>query len=490
MTTDPVPLLKTTQGKRMLVVLCAVAFLDFVDASITNVALPHIRIALGFSQQTLQWVPAAYLLTYGGLMLFGGRLADLLGRRRVMLTGTVIVAIGSLVGGLAGSSGLFVAARLVQGVGAALMLPAALSTLTMTFTRNVDRHKALGVWGGVAGLSSAVGILAGGLLVEGPGWRWVMFVNPIACLMIVPAILTTFPDDRPNRARTGFDPFGSLLATSGMLLLVFALVRAPIQGWGATATWLEFAGAAVLLALFLVVERVVAAPILPPKGFGVRGLVAVNLTGLIGFAGMLSLFFFLTLYMQTVLRYSPFAAGAAYLPLTFGVGISAGVGAKLLTKFGSRVVIVVGALIAAAGLLLLHHVPVGGSYLGDILPGLMLMALGIGPVFVGVTSAANAGVVPATAGTVAALLNSAQQVGGALGLAVLSAVATARTEHLVATGHSLAAAATAGYDRAFLVGAAFTATAALMALRTPSTRAASMGVDLPSASELPSPEAA
>lgn len=196
----------------------------------TRTAAPHIRLALGFSQQTLQWVPAGYLLTYGGLMLFGGRLADLVGRRRVMLTGTVIVATGSLVGGLAGSSGLFVAARLVQGSGAALMLPAALSTLTTTFTQDADRHKALRMWGAVAGLSSALGILAGGLLVEGPGWRWVMFVNPVACTLIVPAILTTVPDDRPSGSRTGFDPIGSLLVTAGMLLLVFALIKAPIQG--------------------------------------------------------------------------------------------------------------------------------------------------------------------------------------------------------------------------------------------------------------------
>ncbi|MCW2983090.1 MAG: major facilitator superfamily 1 [Conexibacter sp.] len=477
MTTNAVPLLNTARGRRVLVVLCAVAFLDFIDASITNVALPHIRAALGFSQQTLQWVPSAYLLTYGGLMLFGGRLADLFGRRRIMLTGTALVGASSLVGGLADGSTLFVAARLVQGVGAALMLPAALSTLTTTFTQDVDRHKALGVWGAVAGLSSALGILAGGLLVEGPGWRWVMFVNPIACLVIAPAIVATFRDDRPSGPRRGFDPVGSLLVTGGMLVLVFALIKAPTQGWGAASTWLELAGAAGLLTVFLVIERRVADPILPPQGFGVPGLVAANLTGLVGFAGMLSLFYFLTLYMQTVLGYSPFAAGAAYLPLTFGVGVSAGIGAKVLTKLGSRVVIVVGGLIAASGLLLLHHVPVDGSYLRDILPGLMLMALGIGPVFVGVTSAANAGVSADHAGTVAALLNSAQQVGGALGLAILSALATTRTTHLLAAGHGGAAAATAGFDRAFLVGAGFTAAGALIALRTANTREATMHAD-------------
>src|SRR4051812_17662028 len=266
MTTRPVPLLSTARGKRVLAVLCAVAFLDFVDASITNVALPHMRAALGFSQQTLQWVPSAYLLTYGGLMLFGGRLADLFGRRRVLLTGTALVAAGSLAGGLAESPGLFVTARLVQGVGAALMLPAALSTLTTTFTQDVDRHKALGVWAAVAGLSSALGILAGGLLVEGPGWRWVMFVNPIACLVIAPAVLSTFPDDRPDGPRAGLDPIGSLLVTGGMLVLVFALIKAPIQGWGATATWLELAAAAALSSPFILVEPPLSTPSRPPHG--------------------------------------------------------------------------------------------------------------------------------------------------------------------------------------------------------------------------------
>ena len=258
MTPENRSLLADPRGKRLLLVLCAVAFMDFVDASITNVALPHIRVALGFSVQTLQWVPSAYLLTFGGLMLLGGRLADLFGRRRMILVGIALVATGSLIGGLADSSGMFVAARLGQGVGAALMLPAALSTLTTTFAAGADRNRALGIWGAVAGLSSAIGILAGGALVEGPGWRWVMFVNPIACVLIVPAVLMVLPADRPVAKTKRFDLAGSTLVTGGMLLLVFALVRAPIQGWSATATWLELAGAAALLTAFVVAERFVA----------------------------------------------------------------------------------------------------------------------------------------------------------------------------------------------------------------------------------------
>jgi EmrB/QacA subfamily drug resistance transporter len=469
MTTHSQFLLDSPRGKRLLAVLCAVAFLDFVDASITNVALPHIREALGFSVQTLQWVPSAYLLTFGGLMLLGGRLADLFGRKRMLLIGIAIIGTGSLIGGLAGSSGVFIGARLGQGVGAALMLPAALSTLTTTFAAGADRNRALGIWGAVAGLSSAIGIIAGGALVEGPGWRWVMFVNPIACALIVPAVLAVLPADRPAAKTKRFDVVGSTLVTGGMLLLVFALVKAPTQGWSATATWLELGGAAALLAAFVTAERFVGDPILPLSTFRIRGLVAANVTGLVGFAGMLTMFFFLTLYMQTVLGYSPLEAGAAYLPLTFGVGVSAGVGAKLVTKVGSRAVICAGALIASGGLLLLAQVPVHGSYLPNILPGLMLVAFGVGPVFVGVTAAANAGATASQAGLVAAIMNSAQQVGGALGLAIFSAIATSRTTHLLATGAGVHTAATAGFDHALLAGAVFAAAAALISLRTANT---------------------
>jgi EmrB/QacA subfamily drug resistance transporter len=456
-------------GRRILALLCAVAFLDFVDASITNVALPHILAALHFSVQSLQWVPSAYLLTYGGFMLLGGRLADLLGRRNVLLAGTLVVGLSSLAGGLAGDAGVFIAARLAQGLGAALMLPAALSALTTTFTAPRDRQSALGVWAAVAGLSSAVGILLGGILTEGPGWRWVMFVNPLACLLVIPAVLALLPRDRPAAQTTRFDLLGSAMVTGGMVLLVYALIQAPGQGWGAARTWWELAGAAALLAAFVLRERYARDPVLPLSIFRVPGLAAANLTGLIGFAGMLSMFYFLTLYMQRVLGYSPVVAGAAYLPLTFGVGIAAGVSAKLLTRVGSRAVICAGALIAAAGLFLLGQVPTGGGYLLHILPGLLLVAFGVGPVFVGVTTAANAGVGPGRAGLAAAILNSCQQLGGALGLAIFSAVGTAQVHHLLARGIPAPDATTAGIRHALMAGAAFAAAAALIALATRNT---------------------
>ncbi|MFL6059890.1 MAG: MFS transporter, partial [Marmoricola sp.] len=461
--------LQSGHGRRVLLLLCAVAFLDFVDASITNVALPHIRTDLGFSLQSLQWVPSAYLLTYGGFMLLGGRLADLLGRRDVLLAGATLVGLSSLVGGFAGNEGVFIGARLAQGLGAALMLPAALSTLTTTFTRPKDRATALGVWGAVAGLASAAGILLGGLLTEGPGWRWVMFVNPIACLLVIPAVVALLPRDTAASRGSRFDLLGSLVVTAGMLLLVFALVKAPDQGWGSARTVIELVGAAVLLAGFLVIERSTRDPILPLAIFRVRGLAAANLTGLIGFAGMISMFYFLTLYMQNVLGYSPIAAGAAYLPLTFGVGISAGIASQLIPRIGSRVVISAGALVSASGLLLLSHIPVDGSYLGDILPGTLLVAFGLGPVFVGVTTAANAGVEADQAGLAAAILNSAQQIGGALGLAIFSAIGTARVHDLLASGTAATEATTSGLRHALGAGAVFAAAAAVIAWATKNT---------------------
>src|SRR2546421_6919914 len=239
--------LATRRGKLTLALLAAVAFLDFVDASIVNIALPSIRRDLGFSEQGLQWVPSGYLLTYGGFMLLGGRAADLLGRRRVLVAGTVVIGVSSLIGGFAGSEGVLVGARLAQGLGAAMMLPAALSILTTTFKEGSERNTALGVWGAVAGLASAVGVLLGGLLTDGPGWRWVMFVNPLAAVLVLGGIFWLISGERRRARLADFDFRGAVLATGGVLLLVFALVKAPDQGWGATSTIAELTGALALL---------------------------------------------------------------------------------------------------------------------------------------------------------------------------------------------------------------------------------------------------
>ena len=462
--------LATRTGKLMLALLCAVAFLDFVDASIVNVALPSIRRALHFSVQDLQWVPSGYLLTYGGFMLLGGRAADLLGRRRVLVTGTVIIGVASLIGGLAQASGLMIAARLAQGAGAALMLPAALSILTTTFKEGRDRHTALGVWGAVGGLASAAGVLLGGLLTDGPGWRWVFFVNPVAAVLVLAAIFRMIAPDGPRARLQHFDLPGAVLATGGMLVLVYSLVEAPIVGWGSARTIGGLAGAVVLLIAFVVNERRQRNPLAPLHIFRINGLGFADVTQLIAFAGFTAMFFFLTLYMQNVLGYTPIQTGLAYLPLCVVVGICAGIASQLLTRVGTRPMIVAGALISAVGLYWLSRVPVHGSYLKDLLPGLLVVSVGFGPVFVAVTTAANAGVPPETSGLAASLLNASQQLGGALGLAIFSAAATAHTSDLLAHHASVPSALTGGFQRALFVGSLFIAAAALLGLKATNTR--------------------
>jgi EmrB/QacA subfamily drug resistance transporter len=480
--------LATRLGKLTLALLCAVAFLDFVDASIVNIALPSIRRALHFSVAGLQWVPSGYLLTYGGFMLLGGRAADLVGRRRVLITGVVVIGVSSLIGGLASSAGMLIGARLAQGLGAAMTLPAALSILTTSFREGKDRHTALGVWGGVAGVASAVGVLLGGLLTEGPGWRWVMFVNPIAVVLVLGAILRMIPADRGRARLENFDALGAALVTGGMLLLVFALVKAPTVGWGNAKTIGELAGAAVLLGAFVVNELRHRNPLAPLSIFRINGLGFSNLTQLIAFAGFLAVFFYLTLYMQNVLGYSPIQTAAAYLPLCFAIGIAAGVSSQLLSRVGTRPVIVAGAVIAAGGMYWLSQIPVHGSFLPDLLPGMLVLSVGIGPVFVGVTTAANAGVSADKAGLAASLLNASQQVGGALGLAIFTAIATSRTHDLLAAHVPVAHALTAGFQRALLVGAVLILASALIGLRATNTRGE--GVEHSSSDGVPAPVSA
>jgi MFS family permease len=350
------------------------------------------------------------------------------------------------------------------------MLPAALSILTTSFKEGPDRNKALGIWGGVGGLASAAGVLLGGLLTDGPGWRWVMFVNPLAAMLVLGGIFSLISGERGRARLADFDILGTILATGGMLLLVFALVKAPDQGWGSTSTLVELGGALVLLVAFVINEQRHRNPLLPLSIFRVRGLAAADATQLIAFAGFLAMFFFLTLYMQNVLGYSPIQTGASYLPLTFGVGAAAGISSQLLPRLGTRPLIVAGSLIAAGGVYWLSRIPVHGTYLENLLPGMMVMSLGLGAVFVAVTSAANAGVPADKAGLAAALLNASQQVGGALGLAIFSAIATSRTTDLLAGGTPTADALTSGFQRALMASSIFLAAAAVVGLRVTNTR--------------------
>ncbi len=462
--------LASRRGKLTLALLCAVGFLDFVDASIVNVALPSIRQHLHFSVQSLQWVLSAYLLTYGGFMLLGGRAADLLGRRRLLVAGTSIFAISSLTGGVAGSEGMLIGARLAQGVGAAMMMPAALSILTTSFHEGSDRNKALGAWGALAGLASAVGVFLGGVLSEGPGWRWVFFVNLPVCALILVAAFRLLSGERHRARLANFDTPGAILVTAGMLLLVYALVRAPDIGWGKARTIGELACAGALLGAFVVNERRQRNPLVPLSIFRINGLAAANVTQVTALAGFYSMFFFITLYMQNVLGYSQIQAGSAYVPVTFGVAIASGISSQLFARTGTRPIIVAGALLGAGGLYWLSRIPVHGSYLTDLLPGLMIMSFGLGAVFVGVTTAGNAGVPPDKAGLAAALINASTWLGGALGIAIFSAISTSRARNLLAAHASTPDALTSGFHRALLAGSIFLLAAAFIASRAINTR--------------------
>jgi len=462
--------LSTRRGVFILLLLCTVQFMDIIDSSIMNVALPSIRADLDFSQQRLQWVLSGYLVTYGGFLLLGGRAADLIGRRRVLVAGTLLFGVCSLAGGLATSADGLVGARVAQGVGAALMAPAGLSILTTTFAEGSDRTRALGVWGAISGVAAAAGVFLGGVLAQGPGWRWVLFVNVPVCVLIVAVALVLVPGERRRARLATFDLPGAVLGTAGMLLLVYALVKAPDAGWASRHTIGELGTAGVLLVAFVVVERRARDPLLPFGILRVKGLAAADATQLIAFAGFLSTFFFLTLYMQNVLRFTPIRSGSAYLPVTAGIVLAAGLSAQLIPRIGTRPVIVAGSLIAAAGMFLLARIPVTGSYRTDLLPGLAVMSLGLGAVFVAVTTAANAGVPEDRAGLAAGLLNTSLQLGSALGLAVFSALATARTDDALAAGAAPARALTAGFDRALLACGIALLGAALLALRATNTR--------------------
>jgi len=466
-------ILRSTLGVLTLVLLCSVQFLDIVDSAIVNVALPSIQHSLHFSQQNLQWVASGYILTYGGFLLLGGRLGDLLGRRRMLLTGLTVFALASLTAGLANSAELLVTARLVQGIGAALMAPAALAELTTSFREGKDRNTALGVWGAISGMAAAAGVFLGGVISQGPGWRWVFFVNPPICLLVVAGVLALLANDRGlMRQTTGFDPQGAVLVTGGMLLLVYSFVRAPVAGWGSGQTILTLAGSAVLIGAFVINELRGRNPLIPFAILRVKGLVAADLTQLIAFAGFFSMLFYATLYMQEVLHYSPLKAGAAYLPITAGFAVAGGIASQLITRIGTRPVVVAGCLIAAAGIYHVSRVPIHASYAGDLLPGFLVMSFGAGSVFVSIAAAANAGVPPDKAGLAAGLLNSSQQVGSALGLAILSALAITRTNALAAAHVSGVVAADAGYHRALLAGSILMAAAAAIALRIGNTKAA------------------
>jgi len=447
-----------------LVLLAAAQFVVVLDASIVNVALPSIGSALDFSQDNLSWVVNAYTLTFGGFLLLGGRMADLLGRRRMFIAGLILFAGASLAGGLAQSDIWLISARAVQGLGAALLSPAALSLVTVIFAEGAERNKALGVWGAVAGSGGAAGVLLGGMLTQWAGWEWVLFVNvPIglAAAFFAPRLL---PESRNAGARH-FDVAGAVTVTAGLSLLVYTLVNANQAGWSSAETLILLAVAAVLIASFVLIELRTKAPLVPFPGiFRIRTIRGINITGLLIAMALFSMFFFISLYMQQVLGYDALEAGVAYLPLAVGIIISAGLASNLTTKLGVKPVLVLGLLLTAVGLFWFAQISPDGTYVGDILFPALVSAFGLGFAFVPMTIAAVAGVEPHEAGLASGMINTSQQVGGALGLAILAAVANSRTDSVVEAGSSLPVALTEGFQTALMVGSAFAVLGAVLAL--------------------------
>jgi EmrB/QacA subfamily drug resistance transporter len=438
-----------------LILLCSAQFVVVLDASIVNVALPTIGDALNFSQENLPWVVNAYVLTFGGFLLLGGRTADLLGRRRVFMAGLLLVAAASLAAGFASTEGQLIAARAAQGLGAAIISPAALSIVTTTFSDGAERNKALGVWGAVAGSGGAAGVLLGGILTDGLGWEWVLWVNVPVSLIAFALAPRLIAESRAESETRAFDVAGAVTVTAALSVLVYALVDANSAGWGSTQTIGLIAFAAVLMASFVAIELRATKPLVPFSIFRIRTLTGANVVGLLVGASLFSMFFFISLYMQQVLGYSAIHAGLSYLPLALVIIASAGVASQLVTKVGYKPVLATGLLFIVIGLAWFSRVSVGGSFTTDILGPSLFAAAGLGFAFVTTTIAAVSGVEEREAGLASGLINTSQQIGGALGLAVLSTIATSRTDDVLsAGGSSITTGLTEGFQAAFLGGAA------------------------------------
>jgi EmrB/QacA subfamily drug resistance transporter len=455
-----------------LILLCSAQFVVVLDASIVNVALPSIGKALDFSQENLPWVVNAYVLTFGGFLLLGGRTADLLGRRKVFMAGLLLVAVASLAAGFSATEGQLIAARAAQGVGAAIISPAALSIVTTTFKEGSERNTALGVWGAVAGSGGAAGVLLGGVLTEWAGWEWVLFVNVpigIAAAALAPRLLVESRDDVSERH---FDVAGAFTVTAGLAIGVYALVDANNAGWTSTQTLALGALSLALLGVFAVVENASRHPLVPFGIFRLRSLRGSNVVGLLIGMSLFAMFFFISLYLQQVLEYSALKTGLAYLPLALFIIFSAGFASQLVTKLGFKPTLIIGLLFVTAGLAWFSQVSAqDGSYLGDVLFPSLLAAIGLGFSFVSVTIGAVTGTKPDEAGLASGLINTSQQVGGALGLAILSSLANSRTEDVFASGErNPAIALTEGFQTAFTVGAGFALTGAILAALLISSR--------------------
>ena len=433
--------------------LCATQFIIVLDIAIVNVALPSIQADLGFSQENLQWVISAYALVFGGFLLLGGRMADLLGRRRLFIGGLVIFTLGSLLCGLAWSEASLIGARALQGLGAAFVSPAALSILTTTFREGRERNIALGAWGAVGGVGAAAGVLFGGIITDLLSWEWIFFVNVpvgIAAIALAPVLLAESRDVHVKH----FDAMGAILVTSGLSVLVLAITKGHDWGWGSGRTIGVFAVAAALLAGFIAWESRVEEPLMPFSIFRLQTLTAANIAGFILGTALFAMFLMLTLYMQQVLHFSPLKTGVGYLAVAGTAIIWANVAAQAVNRVGVKPALVFGMSLFTVGLLYFTQVSPDGSYWTDLFPGFLIIGLGMPFAFVPITIAALAGTTPQEAGLASGLINTSQQIGGAVGIAILSTIAASTTSSAVDSGKPVPIALTEGFQAAFWTGAA------------------------------------
>jgi EmrB/QacA subfamily drug resistance transporter len=446
-----------------LALVCVAFFMTVLDGTIVTVALPSIKNSLHVSDSRLQWVLIAYTITFGGLLLLGGRAADLLGRRRMFMVGVTIFTAASLACGLANSIGVLIAARAVQGVGAAILSPAVLSIITTTFGEGAERNKALGIWGAIGGSGAAAGVLFGGILTKYAGWEWIFFVNvPVGALVLA----LTRPIVRESRipALRGFDVGGAVTITSSLSLLVYSISKAPDVGWGSSRTIALLIASAVLFIAFLVIEKRSSSPMVSFDIFRIRSVTGANVCGLFVGAVVFSNFFLLTLYVQQVLGYSALKTGLTFLATAGTVVVVAGISQALVTRVGPRPVMAVGLTLITGGMLWYTQIPVHGSFVTHLLPGYLLVGIGMAFSFIPMSIAALAGVEPQEAGLASGLINSAQQIGGALGVAIAATVAFTHEKTLLASGHSPAQAATSSFALGFWVLAGLSAAAVVACL--------------------------
>jgi EmrB/QacA subfamily drug resistance transporter len=480
--TIPIAIRRRTSTNSLLFVVCLAQFMVILDVAVVNVALPSMRGGLHFSTTGLQWVVNAYTLTFAGFMMLGGRCADLLGRRRVFVAGTFLFTVSSLACALADSRGLLIGARTLQGFGGAIVSPATLSIITSSLPEGRERNRGLGAWAAVGGLGASSGALLGGVLTQTLGWPAIFAINLPIGVLVISLAMRVIPADRPSSAARHFDLTGAVLVTAGLVSLTYGIVRTTAVGWGSVGVLGPLALAVVLLTLFVFVEaRVAQSPLVPLSIFRLPQLRAANLIVVLLYFALFSMFFFITLYLQEVLKDDALQAGLAFLPITLSVFAGSSLAPRLVARFGVRSVVVAGMLLATTGLVLFTGVRPGGNYLAQVLPGAVPSGLGMGLALVSSTIAATQGVPRAQSGLASGLLNMSRLFGGALGLAVLTTVAASASH----AGHGVTTSAqqlTDGFGLAFTVGAAITlagAVLALVLLRTGEPAVAAVPADTP-----------